>query len=467
MALKRPIEMLDDYEQQETTITRGSDDEEEIGEQDMLELLNIEQVDTPSNTTQVQVGLLHLGPDQLIEPLVAQCPPAYRSALMEFLEFRPDDASMGTTMSTPLRNDASFKQFMSDECSISGQQKSHIVAPSGSWSAALMIKLHYPTFTCANPEDNEVADASSPCPRMLMNAGFSPSNTLWVEAYWRRQIPPAKRGDPTHEWTEELRACHEAFTRHCEERADARVELVLGSGNRKTTLKNVGLVTYAVVFGEARSVQVSLQVASDPASARVERLLVYGYHPEYLFRNPNLEVSKTYDYAVALAARVARIDINYGYFERRAHRLAALGIKGRVSGDNALHDAIQLLMAEKISPPGSLRFESLSPAIINWLRKNLDVVTQAHLERLLPEGSTIVQFVHSAMVRAGGQAKAALEKLQGRSMPSGLDKIAAANRAKDSAVSRKQEKSAEGRPVAVRVKCGKCGGSEFDDTNSA
>lgn len=380
MALKRPMEMLDDYEQQETKITRGSDDEEQIGEQDMLELLDIEQVDTPSNTTQVQVDLSHLGPDQLIEPLVAQCSPAYRSAL---------------------------------------------------------------------------------------NAGFSPSNTLWVEAFRRRQIPAAKREDPTHEWTEELRACHEAFTRHCEERADARVELVLGSGNRKTTLKNVGLVTYAVVFGEARSVQVSLQVTSDPASARVERLLVYGYHPEYLFRNPNLEVSKAYDYAVALAARVARIDINYGYFERRAHRLAALGVKGRVSGDNALHDAIQLLMAEKISPPGSLRFESLSPAIINWLRKNLDVVTQAHLERLLPEGSTIVQFVHSAMVRAGGQAKAALEKLQGRSMPSGLDKIAAANRAKDSAVSRKQEKSAEGRPIAVRVKCGKCGGSEFDDTNPA
>ncbi|PSK54022.1 hypothetical protein B9Z65_7828 [Elsinoe australis] len=443
MALKRPMEMLDDYEQQETKITTGSDDEEQIGEQDMLELLDIEQVDRPSNTTQVQVDLSHLGPDSLIEPLVAQCPPAYRFALMEFLEFRPDDASMGTTMSTPLRNYASFEQFMSDECSISGQQKSHLVAPPGSWSAALMIKLHYPTFTCANPEDNEVADASSPCPRMLMKAGFSPSNTLWVEAFWRRQIPPAKRGDQTHEWTEELRACHEAFTRHCEERADARV---VGSGNRKTTLKNVGLVTYAVVFGEARSVQVSLQVTSDPASARVERLLVYGYHPEYLFRNPNLEVSKTYDYAVALAARVARIDINYGYFERRAHRL---------------------LMVEKISPPDSLRFESLPPAIINWLRKNLDVVTQADLERLLPEGSTIVQFVHSAMVRAGRQAKAALEKHQGRSMPSGLDKIAAANRAKDSAVSRKQEKSAEGRPGAVLVKCGKCGGSEFDGTNPA
>ena len=89
------------------------------------------------------------------------------------------------------------------------------------------------------------------------------------------------------------------------------------------------------------------------------------------------------------------------------------------------------------------------------------------LQKLVPVDMSFVQYVHHRMVSRGGYAKAEKERKLGLSIPSGLDTIRDANRAKDSKLQALQEKSDQTKAASVRVHCAKCKSvmSEFEDTN--
>ncbi|KAF4549398.1 Hypothetical protein D9617_22g067460 [Elsinoe fawcettii] len=353
-----------------------------------------------------------------------------------------------------------FNKFSAIETAISHGEPGHLVAPSGSWDATLIIKLHYPTFSTSNDMHGEVADNSSACPRLLLQAGFDTQNALWIEAHWRRLAAPTKRTSPVRGLPEDLQKCHQDFTKLCESKSQAKVALVLGKANRDAALKELDPVQFSIESdGKAGVVDVGLVVDG----TRITRILVFAYHPEYLFRNPSMETSKTYDYALGLAASIAGIkQFRHGHFSRFAAHLEAKGIRGRQRGDNALHDAIQMIKhTDNLTAPG---YGDLSSGMHNWMRRKLDIADEKQMLATMPPSTNAARFVHNAMVTAGGHAKAAKEKAAGRETPSGLDKIRDDNRAKDSAVSRRQEGSeARGLPTVVRVRCAKCGKHEYDD----
>ena len=105
-------------------------------------------------------------------------------------------------------------------------------------------------------------------------------------------------------------------------------------------------MTFEVSSDNGAAIIVSLETHSQ--TRRVTRVIIYAYHPEYLYRNPSTEVGKDYDLALGLAAVLGDVkDFGHSHFERRAEQLAKAGIRGRLQGDNALHDVIQLLLAER------------------------------------------------------------------------------------------------------------------------
>ena len=205
----------------------------------------------------------------------------------------------------------------------------------------------------------------------------------------------------------------------------------------------------------AAAVTVSLETHSQ--TRRVTRIFVYAYHPEYLYRNPSTEVDKDYDLALVLTAVLGNVkEFRYGHFERRAERLAKLGIRGRLLGDNALHDAIQLMLAERRSSMSS-SFDTLPQSILRWGVENMKL---SGIDEVMKQCMTLVAYIHKRMVTKGSYAKAEKERAMGLLVPSGLEKLWETKRqmkqARGSEMQKQQMESGTTKPSTVRVRCRKC-----------
>ena len=395
----------------------------------------------------------------LISQYLKACPSLWSQNLDEFVAGQDfispsQHANMESTLAE--HND----EFISKEVSISGRNGHHLIRSSGSLAAPLLIKLHYPSFTTSCPNDGETADHSSPCPRLLMHTGLTSHNAFWMQAYYRRELPEANRKSPMRTWSERLLQIHEDHSQWHEDHSTARFRLLLGAHNRVHDLAKENIVTFTAQFPESVTIKSSLHIRN----GKIHHIAFYATHPEYLFRNPSRQVSLEYDVCLGLVAALAKIDdFRYGYFLRRAEYLELKGVTGRELGDNALHDAIQLLAKERLGGR-LLPLEEIPLSLRNWLSVEHGT-TKAELDTLLKDGHSVVEFCHQKLVSKGGTVKAQLEKGRGLTIPSGLDKIRQANREKDSQVQRYQVKSST--VTVVRVHCAKCKSvaSEYDDTN--
>jgi hypothetical protein len=180
-----------------------------------------------------------------------------------------------------------------------------------------------------------------------------------------------------------------------------------------------------------------------------------------------MQVSMEYDLALGLAAKIESVSrFKFGYFSKRARKLEKLGITGRVLGDNALHDAIQTMLTERLNGEATPS-EAIPSSITRWLSRETGLEDPTSLQSLVPNNFSFVQYAHHRMVMRGGYAKAEKERQMDLIIPSGLDTIRDANRVKNSKIQVLQEKSDQTKPSAVRVRCAKRKSkeSEFEDTN--
>lgn len=393
----------------------------------------------------------------LIPKYLESCPTEWSDALREFVvrkdTFSPSQLS--TMASSLSEHNAKFRL---NEVQISSRNEHHLISSSGSLVAPILIKLHYPSFTTSHKDDGETADYSSPCPRLLLNAGFTSGNAFWMQAYYRRELPEASRKSPMRKWSPKLLQIHEEHSDWHEEHSMARFRLLLGSHNRKNDLKKQDTVSFLSKFPEDITIRTSLHVNK----GTIHHITFYTHHPEDLFQNPSRRVSLKYDICLGLVAALADLPgFQYGSFAMRAQYLQQKGITGRALGDNALHDAIQLLATER-SEGKLLPLDEIPSSIKNWLVAQGTSIDE--LQALPDNQRSIVELCHQKMVSKGGVVKAKLEKSRGMEMPSGLDKIRDANRDKDSQIQRYQATSST--VTSVRVHCAKCKSSEsaFDDT---
>lgn len=183
--------------------------------------------DTPKVSAEVKKGWGTGDVDMLedLERTFIQATPAHnRPALIEFLS--GPRSSHGSDEELMKK----YAAFIDKELSLS-RRRNYIIKPPGSMDSLVGIMMHYPTFSCDKKHyiGGECADASSPCPALLMSKGFSANNTFWFEACFRREKAPRDRSNPmtAYGYSFELRECHRAFSRECEEALNARVILVV------------------------------------------------------------------------------------------------------------------------------------------------------------------------------------------------------------------------------------------------
>lgn len=401
-----------------------------------------------------------LTPKHLIASLYKSCPSSWQSEIKELV-----DKSKKTFSSDAIKALDSLLQqrnsdFRSQETNVSHRNIQHLIYPSGSLASPILLKLHYPSFSTSHPLDGETADTSSPCPRILMDAGFSSNNALWIQAYYRRETPDPSRKSPMRNWPLPLKALHEKHANWHEENSESSIRILFGRHNRTSDLRRENTTSFDVCFPGGVSIKASLHSKENV----LHHITLYANHPEYLFRNPSVSVGMEYDAVLGLAASLGDIpQFKFGFFTVRARKLEKLGILGREVGDNALHDTIQLLKAERMSgvPIG---LENVPSSVKRWLTQETGV-SEENLGGLVSPGGSIVEYSHQKMVSRGGIVKAENERRRGLDIPSGLDQIRQANRAKDSKLQRQQNSSSSHEPSVVRVRCAKCESpaSEFDD----
>lgn len=426
---------------------------------DIAEIVEVQdKIDT---TTTTLGGYQWLNPEDLRKFLLESCPSTWLSELTKCLDHQKEYTAEDIAQCNN-RVVVQEQEFRLEESRISKEDPKHLIRSSGSLLAPVLLKLHYPSFTTTSPSDGETADFSSPIPRLLMKAGFDGGNAFWTQAYYRRCVPDKDRRSPMTKWSRELREVHDNQAHWYESNSKATVRVLFGSHNRSVSLKTEGIVAFDVKFPDELTIKVTL----DLRAKNVHHLNLYAFHPEYLYRNPSKDVSLEYDTVLGLAASLAGINnFNFGYFSRRSQTLQEVGIVGRQVGDNALHDVIQCLKRERESST-VISLEEIPISIKRWLHLEMGV-PENDLGNLVPATKSLVEFCHQKMVSKGGITKIERERARGLIMPSGLDSIRDANRAKDSSIQRQQQSSSGSLPAVVRVQCAKCKSEEgqFDDTN--
>ncbi len=405
-----------------------SSHEDEIDEDDNIELERlVELEDVIAADESLDINARPTDSKLLLLALLEQCPDFSREALRQFIEEEPEDNKPEAQRHTVSLEKQRFAGFAEKEIQLSGRDIHHLVRNSGSLLAQVGLKLHYPSFTTQYPNDGETADESSPCPRLLLRSGFSVFNAFWMQAYYRREMLNRTRCSPMKKLSPDLLSEHEAFSFWSEKNSAARVFIYFGAENRSRSLLQANLVTFKVSLDNGAAVTVSLETHSQ--TRRVTRIIVYAYHPEYLYRNPSTEVGKDYDLALGLTAVLGNVKgFRYGHFERRAEWLAKLGIRGRLPGDNALHDAIQILLGERRSSMTS-SFDTLPQSILRWVVDDMKISDIDEVIKLVPEGMALVPYIHKRMVTKGGYAKAEKQRAMGLH---GTEKARQAKRARPS-----------------------------------
>jgi hypothetical protein len=102
----------------------------------------------------------------------------------------------------------------------------------------------------------------------------------------------------------------------------AKVFVLFGSSNRTKSLKQDNLITFHDPFNHI-IIPVSLCLSS--YSFNISRIVIYSYHPEYLYRNLSMDVSREYDAALGMAAALGNLTgFCYDYFQQRAARLTGI-----------------------------------------------------------------------------------------------------------------------------------------------
>lgn len=274
-----------------------------------------------------------------------------------------------------------FHAFSLQESELLGREVQHLVHPSGSLGASVLLKLFYPSFTCKNPDYGPSCDPTSPCPRLLCKAGFDTSNSLWIVSYWRREVPTAKRNSPTASLFRPLIAAHNDFTSYCEEHSTAKVLVAFGGPNRRQYARRLSTTTYDLMLNQT-TITVSLVITVEPML--IHRVIIHLAHPEHLYRNSTIELSQTYDFGFGLAAALGHIDdFKFGYFEQRARRRIAQGIPFRQFDDNAFGDIMQLLQDEKTSQKIN-DVDSLPESVLLWLVRETGISEHADSKAMLP-----------------------------------------------------------------------------------
>ncbi|KAK1464366.1 hypothetical protein CMEL01_13127 [Colletotrichum melonis] len=201
-----------------------------------------------------------------------------------------------------------------------GYQGNHhprnVVKWSGQVEASLAINLHYPP-AAKKEEDEEpnlsLLEVTSPCITRLMSSGLSVDNALWFDTFCRREalntIVNGKkvRFLPWEHYPEEIRQHHLHWIAKLHQGMAAKVHLVFGKFNRIGMKKLWEDRSEDFVLWDERKTELLIVYPAEGDRSRIERVVMFFHHPEYLMHKYDLDDAIKYDVALDVAARMCRI----------------------------------------------------------------------------------------------------------------------------------------------------------------
>lgn len=220
-----------------------------------------------------------------------------------------------------------FAVFRDEEVAASKEKPEHLVCPSGSLNADLLILLHYPTFKTREDlklNGTTAADVN-PCINFLIKKGFSTSSCLFLDRYCRRLDPlPIKRKVknkkshwlevPMDRWSSDLSNIHRRFSLSVMQTSKAKVFLIFGDRNKQEYLDSPQHQFMEVQLDTSVD---PVQVAIEYHESRVKRVLIFCPHPEWLLhRDSYIQKGLIVDQIQNLAAALSGITLDLTYANR-------------------------------------------------------------------------------------------------------------------------------------------------------
>lgn len=287
---------------------------------------------------------------------------------------------------------------MSKETSISRQPSSGLVKPSGNLTLPVIIKLHYPTKRTKHPLHGYAADESNPCTSLILKAGFTSANSLWLEEVYRRTLPPKNRSCPAMPLSDGERQVHNDFSQALEDASTSCVAIIFGKCNRSLLIER-RLVSFPVRI-ENFEVIIGIQYRGDI----ITRLFVFADHPEYIIRRAfaatDIKVANRNDIAFGLTAAVAGIpDFSFGHFNESIarHRITLAATKELVSlrAQSLPVNNPRKSNSRSSGPSSQLgdSYDDLPPAIRHWLFSSYRISDNVSLVASKPSNTSTLEHL--------------------------------------------------------------------------
>lgn len=104
------------------------------------------------------------------------------------------------------------------------REAAFLIPPSGSLNSPVACHLHCPSFTVADPYNQQTADESNVCIKQLIDIGFSPDRCLLYDHLSRREALDGLQFYPA-----DILHIHESFTSELRNRMSAIVDICWGA----------------------------------------------------------------------------------------------------------------------------------------------------------------------------------------------------------------------------------------------
>lgn len=182
-----------------------------------------------------------------------------------------------------------FQREEPTKSAFNGLKPEHLVSPAGPLGAKLCFVLHYPTFTTKHPNSGQVFDLSNPVIARLAGSGFDDHNTLWLDSFCRRRNPKTQSGErfqPRKHAEPALLNYHHEWLDLCLRSSTAKVVVVFGKQNEELLREKWGnRLGEMKLWDDYDGTSLwMLYPENDDTYSRVERLVLFVWHPEYIGR---------------------------------------------------------------------------------------------------------------------------------------------------------------------------------------
>ena len=186
---------------------------------------------------------------------------------------------------------------------------SALVKPSGALTSPVSHRLHQPSYSTSNTQNEETADPTSTCIAMVMGTVFEKGKTLIYDQLHRRD----QKSEGIQHYPQNVLDCHDEFTRRVTESSEAKVEVVYGTPVEQYLRRQFrGTSTTLPLWGPYDGISITLvheeAFRNQQQEFKFRKILLFARHPNRMFYAPRGgEEAATQDKILSVASQMSRV----------------------------------------------------------------------------------------------------------------------------------------------------------------